>query len=104
MTAEAWLRCLCDATGHPPQTDDIPTLLAAWAAVVSARQEILDAERPNLAGVIVVEVVQAIVAELEARQDAWRVALAAARDGVGMHRVGVAKVRRYQRSTNAADL
>jgi hypothetical protein len=104
MTAEAWLRCLCDATGHPPQTDDIPMLLAAWAVVVSARQEILDAERPNLSGAIVVEVVQALVAELETRQDAWRVALAAARNGVGMHRVGAAKVRRYQRSTNAADL
>ena len=102
MTPEAWLRRLCDATGMPPQTDDITTLLAAWAVVVSARQQILDAERPDLAGAIVVEVVQEIVAELELRQDAWRVALAIAHQRVGMHRVGVAKVRRYQRS-NAAD-
>ena len=102
MTPEAWLRRLCDATGLPPQTDDITTLLAAWAAVVSARQQILDAERPDLAGAIVVEVVQEIVAELELRQDAWRVALAIAHQRVGMHRVGIAKVRRYQRS-NAAD-
>lgn len=103
MTAEGWLRRLCDATGMPPQTDDITALLAAWAVVVSARQQMLDAERPNLAGAIVVEVVQEIVAELEMRQDAWRVALAVAHLRVGMHRVGVAKVRRYQRSTNAAD-
>jgi len=86
----------------PPQTDDIATLLAAWSVVVSARQEMLDAERPNLAGAIVVEVVQEIVAELELRQDAWRGALAVAHQRVGTHRVGVAKVRRYQRS-NAAD-
>jgi hypothetical protein len=86
----------------PPQTDDITTLLAAWAVVVSARQQILDAERPDRAGAIVVEVVQEIVAELELRQDAWRVALAVAHQRVGMHRVGVTKVRRYQRS-NAAD-
>ncbi|MEO8842733.1 MAG: hypothetical protein ABI591_13630 [Kofleriaceae bacterium] len=103
MTAEAWLRRLCDATGLPPQTDDITALLAAWAVVVSARQEILDAERPNLAGAIVVEVVREIVAELELRQDSWRVALAIAHQKIGRHRVGVAKVRRYQRSTNAAD-
>ena len=102
MTPEAWLRRLCDATGMPPQTDDIATLLAAWSVVVSARQEMLDAERPNLAGAIVVEVVQEIVAELELRQDAWRGALAVAHQRVGTHRVGVAKVRRYQRS-NAAD-
>jgi hypothetical protein len=86
----------------PPQTDDITALLAAWAVVVSARQAMLDAERPDLAGAVVVEVVQDIVAELELRQDAWRVALAIAHQRVGMHRVGVAKVRRYQRS-NAAD-
>ena len=86
----------------PPQTDDLTTLLAAWAVVVSARQAMLDAERPDLAGAIVVEVVRDIVAELELRQDAWRVALAVAHQRVGMHRVGVAKVRRYQRS-NAAD-
>jgi hypothetical protein len=103
VTPEAWLRRLCDATGMPPQTDDITTLLAAWAVVVSARQAMLDAERPDLAGAIVVEVVRDIVTELELRQDAWRVALAIAHQRVGMHRVGVAKVRRYQRS-NAADL
>jgi hypothetical protein len=102
VTPEAWLRRLCDATGMPPQTDDITALLAAWAVVVSARQAMLDAERPDLAGAVVVEVVQDIVAELELRQDAWRVALAIAHQRVGMHRVGVAKVRRYQRS-NAAD-
>jgi hypothetical protein len=103
MTAEVWLRRLCDATGMPLQTDDITALLAAWTAVVSARQEMLDEERPNLAGAIVVEVVQEIVAELEMRQDAWRVALAVAHERVGMQRIGVAKVRRYQRSSNAAD-
>ena len=103
MTAEAWLRCLCDATGTPPQTDDIDTLLAAWAGVVAARQAMLDGERPNLAGAIVVEVVQEIVVELELRQDAWRAALASARQRVGMQRVGVVKARCYQRASNAAD-
>ena len=44
-----------------------------------------------------------IVVELELRQDAWRAALAIARTGVGMQRVGVAKARCYQRASNAAD-
>jgi hypothetical protein len=103
VSVEAWLRGLCDATGEPPQTDNIDVLLAAWSGVVAARQALLDGERPDLAGAIVLEVVRDIVAELELRQDTWRAALAVARQTVGMHRVGVAQVRRYQRATNAAD-
>ena len=103
MTPETWLRALCDATGMPTQTDDIPALLAAWDGVVVARQVMLDAERPSF-NAVVIEVCQQLIAELERRQDAWRVALAGARDAIGTQRVSVAKARRYQRSTNSADL
>ncbi len=103
MTPESWLRALCDATGLPPPNHDIPALLAAWEGVVAARQVMLDAERPSF-NAVVIDVCQQVIAELEMRQDAWRVALAGARDAIGTQRVSVAKVRRYQRSTNSADL
>ena len=103
MTPESWLRALCDATGMPPRTHDIPALLAAWEGVVVARQVLLDADRPSF-NAVVIEVCQQTIAELELRQDAWRLALADARDEIGVQRVSVAKARRYQRSTNSADL
>jgi len=103
LSVEAWLRQMCDATDMPPQTDDFGVLLAAWAGVVAARQALLDGERPDLAGAIVLDVVRDIIAELELRQNKWRAALAGARRVVGMQRVGVTQVRRYQRAADAAD-
>jgi hypothetical protein len=101
MNAEEWLCHLRDATSLPPSTDDPDTLIAAWEVVVVARQELLD-HAPNLRSVVV-DVVQQLGLEIESRQQAWRDAFAFARDRIGTQRVGVAKVRRYQRSTNAAD-
>lgn len=101
IPAEEWLCRLRDATTAPPQTDDIDTLIAAWDVVVAARQALLD-HAPNLRSVVV-EVVVVLGVEIEARQQAWRNAFAKAREKVGAQRVGIAKVRRYQRPTNAAD-
>jgi hypothetical protein len=96
--AGAWLQRLVDATPYP--TDHDPeVLLALWAVVVAARQRILDegnvAIGPELAG---------LYAELVQRQDAWTAALTMARDALGQQRMGIAQVRRYQRSFGAADL
>ncbi len=101
MTARDWLDRLRDATAAPPPSDDVSELLAAWAPIASARKALFDApERPAS----LPRELAPLVAELKAREDAWVAALAAARDRVVASRVGMAKARRYQRATGAAEL
>ena len=102
MSAAEWLQRLVDATPYPTQTEgttDPDALLALWAVVVADRQKILDEGKvaigPELAN---------LYAELVQRQDAWCAAITAARDALGQQRMGIAQVRRYQRSFGAADL
>lgn len=86
-----WVQRLLDATALPPETDDVDALLAAWATVVAARQALLaEADRPTRLAP------SPMIDELFACEEAWRQALAAARQRVGSHRVHAAQVRRYQ--------
>jgi hypothetical protein len=89
---------MCDATGTPPQTDDIDLLVREWVGIVAARAALL-ADPPSSFS----KELRPMMDELEARQEAWRAALDVARQRVGAQRVGVAQVRRYQRLDGAAD-
>ncbi len=92
-----WLAQLLAATEAPPETDDIDHLLAVWSRVVSAR-DVLLADAPKG-----IDADDALVAELHARQEAWRTALAKAKQACGRSRLGTAQIRRYQRSGRAAE-
>lgn len=93
-----WLRRLCDATALPPTTDDVDALLTAWASVVAARQALLDEpDHPVRLDP------SPIVDELATREDAWRQALADARQRVGSHRMQAAQAKRYQHASRSAD-
>jgi hypothetical protein len=95
---DAWLVRLCDATALPPDTADVDALLTAWAAVVVARQHILDeADRPTRLAP------SPILDAIFAREEAWAQALAAARLRVGSHRVQAAQAKRYQHASCSAD-
>jgi hypothetical protein len=101
MTPRDWLDRLCDATAAPPAIDGVSELLAAWAPIASARRALFDAaDRPAS----LPRELAPLVAELKAREDAWVAAFAAARDRVVASRVGIAKARRYQHATGAAEL
>jgi hypothetical protein len=101
MTAAEWLQRLRDVTVAPPVTDIAAELLAAWAPIASARKALFDA--PDLPASLPRELAP-LVAELKAREDMWVAGLAAARDRVVASRVGIAKARRYQHPTGAAEL
>jgi len=93
MTPDEWLCRLLDATSLPPQTDDVDTLIAAFEITVRDRQAILDdPNQPTGLG----PHHRVLVAEIEARQQAWRLALGAARERVSAHRTAANQVRRYQ--------
>ncbi len=97
----SWFERMNAATVPPPDTDDITMLLAAWGAVVSARQGLLDeADRPQTVAAEDLPV----VTEILACEQRWRTALATARHRVGAQRIHVGQARRYQRSLAAADL
>jgi hypothetical protein len=101
MTPQQWLERLRDLTVAPPVTDSTTELLAAWTPIASARKALFDAaDRP---GSLPRELAP-LAAELKAREDAWLAALATARDRVVASRVGIAKARRYQHATGAAEL
>ena len=101
MTAVEWLERLRDVTAAPPLTDIAAELLAAWAPIASARKALFDAaDRPAS----LPRELAPLVAELKAREDAWLGAMATARDHVVASCVGMAKARRYQHATGAAEL
>lgn len=92
MTAEI-LRRLLSAFPLPPDPADADTVLAAFAVALVERQRILD----ELVAPLTVTTAEqrALVLEIEARDGAWRHALAAARDAVGVQRTNTAKLRGY---------
>ncbi|HEX4450659.1 MAG TPA: hypothetical protein VH143_07305 [Kofleriaceae bacterium] len=101
MTAADWIERLRDLTVAPPVTDIAAEILAAWTPIASARRALFDA--PDRPASLPRELAP-LVAELKAREDAWASALAAARERVVAARVGMAKARRYQRASGAAEL
>ncbi len=82
------LQKLLEATPYPPETTDIGQLLAAAEVMVRARTQILKAAVPG-------ETDPALRAELAARDEAWRTALAAALRVVGDQRIAVRRLRSY---------
>jgi hypothetical protein len=101
MTAEEWLQRLRDVTVAPPVTDIAAEMLTAWTPIASARKALFDAaDRPAS----LPRELAPLVAELKAREDAWLAAMATVRDHVVASRVGMAKARRYQHATGAAEL
>ncbi|CAN5680798.1 hypothetical protein BH11MYX1_BH11MYX1_39880 [soil metagenome] len=96
-----WFERMLEATTPPPETDDIATLLAAWSAIVSVRQALLDeAGRPRA----IMPEDTAITAEILACEQRWHTALASARHRVGAQRIHTRQAHRYQRALDAADL
>jgi len=87
------LRRLLSTFPLPPDPADPDVVLAAFAAAVVERQHILDALGGPLT--VTTEEQRVLVLELEARDSAWRHALATARDLVGAKRANLAKVRGY---------
>jgi len=83
------ISALIDVTPYPPATDDIDVLLAAAADMVRARDRLLasigTAERGDAS----------LRLELDARQAAWQIVLAAALARLGTQRVGARRVRAY---------
>ncbi|HEV7558096.1 MAG TPA: hypothetical protein VGO00_21660 [Kofleriaceae bacterium] len=83
------ISALIEVTPYPPATDDIDELLAAAADMVRARDRLLasngSAERGDAS----------LLVELDARQAAWQIALAAARSRLGSQRAGARRVRAY---------
>lgn len=91
------LQRLLAALEAPPDTDSIDMLLAVWARVVIAMDQICS--EPPAA----VEDDVELAVELRRRHEAWQLALAGAKQRCGASRVGTAQIRRYQRSTRAAE-
>lgn len=94
MTVEL-LRQLVDATVLPPPDGDVDALLAAFAAMYEARQELLAAASPPVA--VDCEEGRTLVTELAARDAAWTSALASALDAVGTARRNANRLRTYAR-------
>lgn len=90
------LQRLLAAMEPPPDTDSVDTLLAVWARVVSAMDQICSEPLPADRDV-------ELVTELRRRHAAWQLALAGAKERCGASLVGTAQIRRYQRSTRAAE-
>jgi len=86
----SFIEALLEATPYPPLTDDVDALLAAADRMVIERDAILAMASPGLADA-------ALVAELEARQMAWTVALQNARERLGGQRINNRNIRAYAR-------
>ena len=85
----ATIDALLAATPPPPQGDiDIADLLSAAAAMTRAREEILADAQPAATD-------PSLLAELEARQNAWNAALADARSKLSGQQTGVRGLRAY---------
>lgn len=92
MMASDLLDRLIEATPYPPE-GDVAAILAAYREMFDRRQAIMD----DLRGILLDGLDQARVRELGARQDAWQVALDAARDRMQAQRLGVTQLRAYAR-------
>ena len=84
------IEALLEVTPYPPATDDITELLAAADQMVRARDGVLSKA-------VAAKADASLVAELDARQLAWTVKLAAARARLGNQRVGTRQMRAYAR-------
>ena len=83
------LAALLDVTVPPPLDADVDTLLAAFHAMFSDRQRILDGLTAPIA---VTDEERALLTE---RETAWSRALARALAAVSQHRVNTTKLRGY---------
>lgn len=93
MTASSLLSRLLEITPLPPDTVVIDELLAAAAIMLGARKALL----ASATEVLLAKVDPEQVAELARREDAWRIAVAAAQHVCGQARIGTAKLRAYAR-------
>lgn len=89
-TSSSFIEALLSVTPYPPLTDDVDELLAAADRMVFERDAVLAMASPGYADA-------ALVAELEARQMAWTVALQNARERLGGQRINNKHVRAYAR-------
>ncbi len=87
------LRALIVATPPPPPTEDADELLAAFVAVLAARQELLDRAAPVVGPRTAAA--EPLVAELAVRERAWSDALERARDATAAVRRNLSRLRSY---------
>jgi hypothetical protein len=92
MMASELLDLLIDATPYPPG-GDVEAILVAYRAMFDRRQDIM----AEMTGLLIDGLDQSRVRELGARQEAWQVALAAARERTNAQRIGVTQLRAYAR-------
>lgn len=87
------LERLLAATPHPPLSCDIDELLAALATLLPARQLILDelGDQRRVSN----DEERSLAREIAGRDAAWQSALAHARDGLGVARMGARQLRQY---------
>jgi hypothetical protein len=92
-TTRELLERLLAATPHPPASGDVDELLAAMATLLPARQQILDelGDQPRVG----TDAERALAREIASRDAAWQAALADARDGLGVARMGARQLRQY---------
>jgi hypothetical protein len=90
MTPHEFLARMLEATPEPPDPTDVDGLLVAFALMSHERQLLID-QLPEGVADPAFEIAEA----LEARQRAWREALAAAQVLVKAQRLGTSKLRGY---------
>jgi hypothetical protein len=93
MIAADILQLLVEATPLPPVEADLDELLYAFRDVDRRRQAIIDDLR---APVATTEEDRVLLAELDARHDAWRAALAIAKERLRGQLVGLRRARAYR--------
>jgi hypothetical protein len=91
LTTQDLLDALLDATPLPPTDAGPEHLIAEFETVYARRQHVLD----QLRGVVIDGFDKVLVRELVARQDAWRDALAGARETLCRQRAAITKTRAY---------
>lgn len=91
MTSAQLLAKLLSITPVPPDSFDVDELLAAAAAMLAARQQLLD----TATQIVMAPFDPSELAELHCREAAWREAIASAQRVVGTQRIGVSRMRKY---------
>jgi hypothetical protein len=94
MTSGELVARMLELTPAPPSDAGTDELIAAAAAMLAARQLLLDAARGLEPGPVDAR----LTARLAEREQAWRAAVAAAQCAIGTQRTSAAALRSYARA------
>ena len=95
MTPREILLRLLELTPEPPADAEVEHAIAAFEAILDAREEMLAQIAPPLS---LADADRPLLVELERRQVAWQDRLAEARRRIGAARVGTEQLRAYART------